>query len=110
MGYRIPQKLNPEPIQHCKLLPETGKCTYPLCNCYDAENISSAEADALLIKHLEPMLERLRSTLNELKYLIANDRYLPYQQLKVYRKRRARLQKNFIFLKIKYDMIAHNKK
>ena len=101
--------VNPEPLTSCKL--DVGNpCQYPLCNCYDSENISSSEADALLLKDIEPMLARLRSSLNELKYLIANDRYLPYQQLRVYRKRRARLQKNFIFWKIKYDLIKYNSK
>lgn len=98
-----------EPIAHCKLLLRSG-CQYPVCNCYDVENISAAEADKLLLSQIEPMLERLRSSLNELKYLIKNDKYLSYQQLRVYRKRRARLQKNFIHWKIKYDLIKHNKK
>ena len=102
--------LNPEPLTHCKLL-DRGNCNYPICTCYDSDTISSKEADMLLLQSLEPMLSRLRQSLDILKELITKRAdYIPYSQLKVYRKRRARLQKNFIFWKIKYDLIKHNQK
>jgi hypothetical protein len=102
------QRLNPEPLAHCS---QVSRCTYPVCNCYDAETITAHEADQLLIEHIEPMLAKLRIFLDDLKGIITKrPMYVSFAQLQVYRKRRARLQKNFIFWKIKYDLIKHNKK
>jgi len=96
-----------EPLTHCK----SFNCQFPICHCYDSEIISEKEADSLLKAQIEPMLVQLRESLDTLKDLIKNrSHYIPYSQLKVYRKRRARLQKNFIFWKIKYDIITHHRK
>lgn len=102
--------LFPEPLTHCKLLERDG-CKYPICNCYDAANIGAHESARLSIAEIEPMLGRLRQSLDVLKELITKrSDYIPYSQLKAYRKRRARLQKNFIFWKLKYDLIKYNRK
>lgn len=102
------ERLHPEPLAQCS---RVTNCTYPVCNCYDADTISKEEADRLLIEHIEPMLTRLRMFLDDLKTIVTKrPMYVSYAQLRVYRKRRARLQKNFIFWKIKYDLIKHNKK
>lgn len=99
------KRLNPEPLIHCK---EKGgkKCTYPVCHCYDHDRITADEANQLLLLNVVPMLERLRIFIDDLKELIAGRHcYCSREQLRVYRKRKIRLQKNFNFWKKRYDQI-----
>ena len=92
--------LNPEPLTHCF----KSKCTYPVCHCYDSDIISKEDADRLVMSQVETMLERLKVFLDDLSGLIRNrPLYLSTAQLIVYRKRRARLQKNFNYWKKIYD-------
>ena len=101
------ERLNPEPMQHCKRF----KCTFPVCHCYDAETISKEDADRLLLVEIEPMLQKYRVWLDDLKYLLSRAVYISREQRRVYQKRKQRLQKNFIFWKIKYDLVkGHVKK
>jgi hypothetical protein len=102
------ERLNPEPLAVCC----KKKCTYPVCHCYDAETITKEEADQLLIEHIEPMLERLRVWITDLKVILQPNRqhYYSREQKRAYVKRKQRLQKNFVFWKIKYDLIKFNPK
>ena len=79
-------------------------CSYPLCHCYDSEKISKQDSDKLVMLQVETMLSRLRIFLDDLSVLIRNrPLYLSTAQLIVYRKRRARLQKDFNYWKKIYD-------
>lgn len=110
------ERLNPEPLSACRAfkpgygtISKPGKCTYPVCHCYDSDIISKEEADKLLASHIEGMLERLRSFLDDLKYLLSRPHYMSREQLRIYRKRKARLQKNFDFWHKKYMTLKYNK-
>lgn len=116
----VPQskRLNPEPLHHCKATkyPVTSElhakaCTFPVCHCYDHDRITKAEADQLLLMNVVPMLERLRIFIDDLKELMGGQKfYCSREQLRVYRKRKIRLQKNFNFWKKRYDAIMYNKR
>lgn len=117
------KRLNPEPLVHCWKqkptqngslcgnFPIAVKCTYPVCHCYDHDIITSEEADKLLLMNVVPMLERLRIFIDDLAEILRNGKhYHSREQLRVYRKRKIRLQKNFNFWKKRYDQIMYNKK
>jgi hypothetical protein len=107
----IPQidRLNKEPMSHCKNT--ENPCIYPVCNCYDHDIVSENEANELLLKSIDTMLERLRVFIDDLKVILENGkRYHSREQLLVYRRRKIRLQKNFNYWKKRYDILMYNKK
>lgn len=108
MNHRVPQqkRLNPEPLKHC----DAVNCRYPTCHCWDAEKITEEQANALLIENIEDMLTRLRSFIDDLRHMLSAPHYHSSAQIREYKKRKARLVKNFNYWKIKYDLIKHDKK
>lgn len=92
--------LNPEPLTHCF----KSKCTYPVCHCYDSETLTKEQADKLVMDQVETMLSRLRIFLDDLREIIRSRRmFVSREQLRVYQKRKIRLQKNFNYWKKIYD-------
>lgn len=95
------ERLKPEPIKNCNAV----NCKFPVCHCYDADTVSKEAADAVIRDHVEEMLSRLRSFIDDLKFILSRPHYHSHEQLRVYRKRKIRLQKNFNYWKKRYDLI-----
>lgn len=98
-----------EPLGHCLSFPTN--CTYPVCHCYDHDQITKEDADKILLHECEQMLSRLRIFIDDLNDILRNGKHWhSYEQMRVYRKRKTRLQKNFNFWKKRYDQIRYNKR